>query len=384
MTTTLKIKDERFYAVINYRDGAQYKQKWITLGLPVKNNKRKAEAMVDKIRQEYEERYALPAGDMKYVAYLRQWLEKKKTCVQLSTWEGYQNSIEGHIIPYFEKMNLSLRDLKPHHFQDYYQYKYSGGRLDSKKGGLSVKSLKHHKVVIIAPLNDAVLSELIQRNPAAMVKLPAKDISYKEKVFLDVASANKVLLAFQGSPLQAAVYTTLYYGLRRSEVLGLRWSAVDFENNTLSINHTVVKNRTVVEKDTTKSQCSFHTYVLIEDVKEVLLRQREWQNKNRAEFGTAYHESDYIFTWEDGTLFRPDYLTRGFQRTLKRAGVPMMRFHDLRHSTASILYDKGWEMKDIQNWLRHSSIDVTGDIYTHISEDRKGKMAAELNSTFKL
>lgn len=384
MTASLKIKGDRYYAVINYKEGTNYKQKWIALGIPAKNNKRRAEAMLDEIKREYEERYSTPAGDMMFVTYARQWLERKKTCTELSTWEGYQIYVDRHIVPYFEPLKLSLRDVKPQHIMDYYHYKYTAGRLDGKDGGLSIPSIKKHATVIKEIFGDAFIAEYVIKNPASGVKLPAKDVSTKEKVFLNSGKANEVLAAFEGHQLQALVYTTLYYGLRRSEVLGLRWSAVDFKNNTLTINHTVVKNRTIVQKDSTKTQSSHHTYMLIDDVREVLLRQKAKQERNKIEYGSAYHQSDYIFTWEDGTLFRPDYITRGFQRVLKAHGFPAMRFHDLRHSTASILYDKGWGLKDIQMWLRHSSIDVTGDIYTHIADDRRSKMAAELNSTFTL
>ncbi|MBQ7171925.1 MAG: site-specific integrase [Clostridia bacterium] len=384
MTAVLKIKGDRYYAVLNYKEGTEYKQKWISLGLPVKNNKRKAEGMLDEIKREYADGYETPAGDMMFTAYIKQWLIKKKPCVELSTWEGYQIYAERHIIPYFEPLRLSLRDLKPKHIQEYYQYKYTSGRLDNKPGGLSIPSIKKHSIVIKEVLDDAVLAELIVRNPANGIKMPAKNISTREKTFLTADKANLLLKAFEGHPLQALVYVTLYYGLRRSEVLGLRWSAIDFDRNTLSINHTVVKNRTIVKKDTVKSQTSFHTYLLIDDVKDVLLQEYRKKKENAQKFSSAYKNTDYVFTWEDGTLFRPDYITRGFQRVLKHNGLPMMRFHDLRHSTASILYDKGWDIKDIQSWLRHSSIDVTSDIYTHITEDRKSRMATELNSTFKI
>lgn len=384
MTAVLKIKGDRYYAVLNYKDSGEYKQKWVSLGIPVKNNKRKAEQMLLEVQRKYEDRYSTAFGDMLFSTYVKQWLYRKKPSIELSTWEGYQIYAERHIIPYFEALSLSLRDVKPKHIQDYYLYKYTSGRLDNKPGGLSIASIKKHSIVLKEALDDAVLEELISRNPARGVKLPAKNISKKEKTFLTAEKANKLLKAFDGHPLQALVYVTLYYGLRRSEVLGLRWSAIDFEKNTLSINHAVVKNRTIVEKDTVKTQSSYHTYLLIDDVKQILLREREKKREQKAFFGKAYKESDYVFTWEDGSLLRPDYVTRGFQRVLKRNGFPVMRFHDLRHSTASILYDKGWDIKDIQSWLRHSSIDVTSDIYTHITEDRKAKKANELNSTFTL
>ena len=384
MTTTLRIKSGRYYAVISYKEGNENKQKWVALGIPAKNNKRKAEAMLDQIKREYEERYSTPGGDVLFVTYIKRWLDNKKPFIEQSTWEGYQIYAEKHIIPYFEPLKLTLREVKPQHIKDYYNYKYTSGRLDGKPGGLSIPSIKKHSIVLKQALNEAAVSEHILRNPAEGVRLPAKDVSTREKRFLTSEEANEVLGALKGHPLEALVYTTLYYGLRRSEVLGLRWSAVDFDRGLLTINHTVVKNVTIVEKDTTKTQSSHHTYALIDDVREVLLQQRERQRRQRADFGPGYHVSDYIFTREDGTLFRPDYVTRGFQRALRAHGLPEMRFHDLRHSTASILYDKGWDLKDIQSWLRHASVTMTGDVYTHISESRKQKMAEQLSSTFTL
>jgi integrase len=384
MTASLKVKNDRYYAVINYKEGDDYKQKWIALGLPTKNNKRKAEAMLDEIKAEYEEKYSTPGGDVLFDVYVREWLERKKPFIELSTWEGYQIYAERHIIPYFKPLKLTLRNLRPQHIRDYYHYKFTNGRLDGKPGGLSIPSIKKHSIVIKEVLNDALVSELVIRNVAEGVKLPAKDVSTRERTFLTSDDANLVLKAFDKHPLQPLVYVTLYYGLRRSEVLGLRWSAVDFERGTLSVNHTVVNNRTIVMKDTTKTKSSYHTYRLIDDVRKVLLDQKARQEANRKEFSTSYIDSDYIFTREDGSLFRPDYVTRGFQNVLKKHGFPKMRFHDLRHSTASILHDKGWDLKDAQSWLRHSSVEMTGDIYTHIAESRKSKMAAELNSTFTI
>lgn len=384
MTAALKIKNGRYYAVINYKAGEYYKQKWVALGLPAKNNKRKAESMLDEIKEQYasidhvERDNASPL----FADYIRSWVKKKMTTVEKSTWEGYYIYANKHIIPYFEPMRLHLEDVKPRHIADYYQDKYVSGRLDGKPGGLSIPSIKKHSIVIKEALDDAVLAELIPRNPAVGVKMPAKNTSKVERKFLTVDEANELLRALEGHILQALVYVTLYYGLRRSEVLGLKWDAIDFDRGTLTIKHTVVKNLTVVAKDAVKTQASFHTYDLIDDVKLVLLNERERQARHKADLASSYNNTGYVFVWDDGTPLRPDYVTRGFQRVLKNSGLPPMRFHDLRHSTASILFDKGWNLKDIQSWLRHASIDVTSDIYTHITEDRKARMASELNSTF--
>jgi len=113
-----------------------------------------------------------------------------------------------------------------------------------------------------------------------------------------------------------------------------------------------------------------------------LLKLKDHQNENKKVFGNTYKESDYIFAWQDGRLYRPDYVTKSFQRVLKKHGLKKIRFHDLRHSTASILYDKGWSLKDIQEWLGHADIETTGNIYTHISIQRKQATAKSLEKTF--
>lgn len=143
MTGSLKVKNEKYYAVINYKDGSAYKQKWISLGLPTKNNKRKAEALLEEIKRKYEDEYSSPEGDMKFTKYIEKWLKSKRGSVEKSTWEGYQIYCERHIIPYFEPLGLSLRGVKPRHIKQYYLDKFSSGRLDGKEGGLSIPSLKN-------------------------------------------------------------------------------------------------------------------------------------------------------------------------------------------------------------------------------------------------
>ena len=384
MTARLVQKNGRFYGVICYKDEGKHKQKWKALGLPVKNNKRKAEEMLAQFKREWEEAYATPRGDMLLTTYIKRWLERKKSLVQRSTWLGYQAYAQRHVIPYFEPLQLSLRQVKPLHIKNYYEYKYTAGRMDGRPGGLSIISIKKHAVILKEALDDAVMEERIGRNPAVGVKLPAKALKVHDRPFLNLEEANELIAAFEGHPLQALVYTTLYYGLRRSEVIGLRWSAIDFERNTLTINHTVVQNYELIARDGTKNASSQHTYFLIEDVRRVLLQQKTLQDDWRACFGEAYQESDYVFTWPDGSIFSPGYVTEGFQCVLREKKMPAMRFHDLRHSTASILYDKGWDLKDIQSWLRHSDISVTADIYTHIGENRKFKMAQDLNHLLRI
>ena len=188
-----------------------------------------------------------------------------------------------------------------------------------------------------------------------------------------------MLDAFQNEEIGPIVYVTLYYGLRKSEALGLRWQAVDFDANTITINHTVVGNGHIVRKDTTKTYTSRRTYELLPDVKALLLKLKDQQDDYKRRLGSGYHMNDYIFKNPNGVPYRPDSLTRSFKRALARHGLPQMRYHDLRHSTASILVDKGWDINDIKEWLGHADISTTANIYAHISHRKKVSLAKSLN-----
>ncbi len=315
-------------------------------------------------------------------------VRKQKRKVEQSTWESYYNSTVKHIIPYFESLDLDITSLKPKHIRDFYDYKFNGGRLDGKSGGLSQRTIKDLGTALNGALNSAVMiDEIIIKNPDIGVPIPErKDSSYKKKefVFLNAEQANKMLKLFDNHRLKLLVYITIFYGLRRSEVLGLKWSAIDLTRDKMTINHTIVKNLTTIAKDRTKSKTSNRSYKLCPKLIELFKKHKEHQEKNKKLFGKKYIKSDYIFTWEDGRAYRPDYLTKAFQKVLKESEFQDMRFHDLRHSCASILYDKGWGLKDIQKWLGHADIETTGNIYMHISQNREALVADDMENTLLL
>lgn len=307
------------------------------------------------------------------------WLGSKEIDLQATTYEAYQIYVLKHIVPYFKELSILLTDLKPIHIRNYYTYKHKTGRLDGKQGGLSNVSIKKHGNIIREALNDAVILELIDRNPALNVKPPKNIISADRYVFLNQNECNNLLKSIKGHYLYELIAVTLYYGLRRSEVLGLKWSAVDFQNDEIKICHTVVKNISIIRKDNTKTASSLRTYELLPELRELLLDIEQKQKQ----FG-YYELNGYIFKDNNGKPYRPDSLTRGFQRAIYKAGFEKMRFHDLRHSTASILYDKGWSVKDIQSWLGHKDVETTLNIYTHVSSDRKKCLANNMSGTFNL
>lgn len=383
---SLRIKNGRYYAVIIYYDeNGKRQQKWISMNLPAKNNKRKAEAMLFSVVANFEKSPGqTPPKELpkmvKFTDVISKWLDSKKDVVEKSTWEGYEIYAQKHIIPFFSHLDLDIKEVQPHHIRSYYDSKFRAGRLDKKQGGLSIVSLKKHAMVLRSILSYAVECKYIDKNPAEGIKLPKKEAAAPERTFLNAEQARYILSLFEGNRLYPIVYFTLYYGLRRSEVLGLKWDAIDLKNKKMSICHTVVKNVTIIEKDRTKNEASRDTYVLIDEAVDMLKKIKKEQIEMRAFYKSDYEDSGYVFTWPNGTPYRPDYLTKAFQKTLANAGMPHMRFHDLRHSTASILHDLGWDIKDIQMWLRHQSAETTTEIYTHISKDRRKKMATELSN----
>lgn len=381
MTGSVQEKKDRLYVKLRYKDkNKKWTSKWVSTGYTTKGNKKKAEAMIPEIiaKFKYLEYGETGSGSILFADAARQWFETQKGRVENSTLEGDDIYLRVHILPYFEPLKLTLEAVSPKHIRDYYEFKFRNGRADGN-GGLNVQSIRKHKRVLNKIFGDALIAEQIKRNPVSGVPMPKQEQDF-EAVFLTAGESKRVLLAFKGHELEAMVHLTLYYGLRRSEVLGLRWKAVDFENNTLRIEHTVVKNVTVEYKDSTKTKTSAAAFELLPELKELLLLRQQQQQQNRETFGDAYIESDYIFTWQDGKLYRPDYITRAFQRVLKSNGLRKMRYHDLRHSTASLLYDNNWEAKDIQEWLRHADIETTMGIYTHISNDRKKMLGKNLSS----
>lgn len=316
---------------------------------------------------------------MLYSEYLTEWLEMKRPYWRSSTYESTCVYVEAHIKPYFTEHKTELSSTTAKDIRSYVHLKMTAGRKDGKLGGLSHASVRKHLSVIKQSLDEAVCLDYIPHNPAGAVKLPRVSTLTEKVVFLTKQEAQGVMDAFDGSIYKPCVVTALVYGLRRSELLGLKWNAIDFTRNILYIRHTVVKATSIHCEDNTKTPTSHRQYVLLPELREIFLRLMETQKT----IGT-YEKDGYIFKDCKGSPIRPDSLTRGFQRVLKSHGLPVMRFHDLRHSTASILFDEGWSEKDIQEWLGHSDIETTLNIYVHYGRDRKILASEKLIGMFRI
>ena len=383
MTGCVALRKDVYYVRLTYYDKNHCrKDKWISTSLSGRGAKQKATAMIQSLIDKYSylEKSEHPA---KMADYLKMWKELQINEVAETTYDGYHTYIDRHLIPYFKDLNLNIQDITAGHIFDYVNYlSNDGGRKDNKIGGQSTTSIRKIISILRQVFDYAVLYSDIKINPALQVPMPKKTNKKDERqVFLTAEDAQKMLDAFRDEEIGPIVFVTLYYGLRKSEALGLRWQAIDFYANTITINHTVVGGSHIVAKDSTKSYCSRRTYELLPDVKDLLLKLKDQQEDYRLRLGSGYHNNDYIFKNPNGVPYRPDSLTRSFKRALARHGLPQMRYHDLRHSTASILVDKGWDINSIKEWLGHADISTTANIYAHISHRKKVSLAMDLDKT---
>ena len=369
----LTLKNGRYYAVLNYRNaGGQRKTKWISLGLPEKGNKRKAEAELARLRAEFEPPKEVGdlSSDMLFADYLLEWLEIAKGRLAVATYSSYAAMIKRPVGPYFRQRNLTLRELEARHLQMFYS---------EMLRKVKPNTVIHYHAIIHSALKYAVKTDMLVQNVADKVDRPKKN-SF-QPVFLSAEEMQKMFEALRGTKLELPVLVAAFYGFRRGEVLGLKWDAIDFERGTISVIRTVTTitvdgKQTEIEQQSAKTKSSLRTLPLIGSFREYFLQVKEAQELNEQICGNCYnHEYDgFVFVDELGERMRANYLTSAFPKFLESHGLRRMRFHDLRHSCASLLLANGVPLKHIQEWLGHSDFTTTANIYAHL--DYKSKITS--------
>ena len=369
----LTLKNGRYYAVLNYRNaGGQRKTKWIALGLPEKGNKRKAEAELARLRAEFEppKKVGDLNSDMLFADYLLEWLEIAKGRLAVATYSSYAAMINKPIGPYFRQRNLTLRELEARHLQMFYS---------EMLRKVKPNTVIHYHAIIHSALKYAVKTDMLVQNVADKVDRPKKN-SF-QPVFLSAEEMQKMFEALRGTKLELPVLVAAFYGFRRGEVLGLKWDAIDFERGTISVIRTVTTitldgKQTEIEQQSAKTKSSLRTLPLIGSFREYFMQVKEAQELNKQVCGNCYnYEYDgFVFVDELGERMRANYLTSAFPKFLEDHGLRRMRFHDLRHSCASLLLANGVPLKHIQEWLGHSDFTTTANIYAHL--DYKSKITS--------
>lgn len=295
------------------------------------------------------------AGSLTVGEYLQRWLKDSvRGTVRASTYEVHRHMIEPHIIPALGR--VKLKDLNPVHVRGLYREK-----LDS---GLSAATVRKMHSVLRKALNQAVLDGLIPRNVCEAVTPPK--VERKEITPLDKDQANTLLEAAKGDRLEALYVLAVHTGMREGELLGLKWEDADLERGVLRLRRALVREggKTVLgDLKTAKSRRSVRlTRAAVEALRGHLERQMEEMER----VGSLYQPGGLVFATETGTLINPSNLrNRSFKPLLKRAALPDICFHDLRHTCATLLLSQGTHPKLVQELLGHATIAMTLDTYSH-------------------
>ncbi len=380
----LREQNGYYQMILSYKDvSGKRRTKSISTGLTVKGNKKRAEALLLETRKSFDPGISADIASSKDILFddfLLGWLEMMKNSIELTTYASYAMVIKNRIAPYFKDKEIKLIDLTPKDIQDYYQY-----GLNIEK--VSANTVIHRHANIRKALQYAFKTGLIDSNPADRVERPRKG-KYTASTYND-KELETLFAIVRGKKIELAVILGAFYGLRRSEIVGLKWDAIDFERKTLTIKHIVTEatldgKLTVIEKDRTKTKSSYRSLPLVAPFEELLHELKAAQELNRKVCGKAYVKDylDYLYVDELGERIKPGYITQNFAITLKNHGLKKIRFHDLRHSCASLLYANGVSLKEIQEWLGHSNISTTSNIYTHLDFSSKISSANAILSVY--
>jgi integrase len=287
--------------------------------------------------------------------YLDRWLsDAVRGTVRESTFSRDKGLVFNHIKPSIGR--IKLRTLSAHHLQSLYR-----DRLDSGLSGSTVQKIHH---VVCKALSQAVRWNLIPRNPVDNVKSPTS--STKEMHPLSAHEARQLLEASRGDRLEALYVLAVHTGMRRGELLGLKWADIDLDNSTVRVRRTLTRKGTGYVLGEPKTKKSRRTVRLTQKAVEGLRRHRARQAEEKLRAG-FYEDAGLVFASKSGSLINPSNLRqRSFKPLLKRAGLPEITFHDLRHTCASLLFQRNVHPKSVQELLGHASVAITLDTYSHM------------------
>ena len=372
MTGSLQKRYSRYYVVLNLKDEyGKRKQKVINTGLEFKQgNKRRAEKMLRDLLKKYEDTQITICNNILFGDYMIEWLKSREGEIETSTYQGYWHIINHHIAPYFNQRKITLQDITASDIQKYYR--------KLSYDGLSANTIRRHHANIRKAINDAMKNNIVACNIADRVTLPKAN--YKRINYYSEEMIEKLLEIVKGTEIETCVYLGVFCGLRRSEVCGLRWKDVDFDNSTITICNTITRGNTLIEKERTKTLSSYRTMPLENELREFMLNLKEIQKQDKELFGSEYADNGYVCVWQDGRSLLPEYVSHRFKEIIQKNNMPDITFHGLRHTCATLLLSKGYDIKLIQEYLGHSSVVTTGNIYAHVQFSSKVAMGASLAS----
>jgi integrase len=351
------------------------KQQWITAG----PSKREAEKQLAKLIHELDSGTFTKPNKKTLAQYLKEWINSVRGNLSPRTVEGYITIIN-RIIPSLGAVPIT--QLKPDVIQKYYSDSLTNGRLN-KPGGLSPLTVRHHHALLHRALKNAMEWGLIMRNPADAAHPP-----HPQPSEINIMSKDEIqafLEAAKQTPYFHLFHTILFTGLRRSEVLALRWSDVDLLSSQISVSRSIhqLHDGSYIFRQP-KSAKGRRTVALSSSATQVLREYREKTTTERLLSGNLLRDDDLVFGGSDGSPIRPNTITRAWSDLAKRCSISASRLHDARHSHASIMLKAGVHPRIVQERLGHSTIAITLDIYSHVSPGLQEAAAKQFDDALQL
>lgn len=399
ITGSVQINKGYYFIVFNmYNEYGKRKPEWHSTGLKVDNNERKnnqirkqAEKILNEelIRVNAENNFSNKMNtiaknskysNMLFSDYMLEWLENVKPKVVQSTYIGYEQVIKRRLCPYFKSKKIKLIDLRPRDIQDFINYLY--------KQRLKGSTIAHYTSNMNTALKEAVIAEIIPSNPMDRIESVKKEVYIPE--FYTDDELIELIEVIKTQKLELPLTLGIIYGLRREEILGLRWNAIDFKNKSITIRKTVGRGKydgvtQFLIKDIPKNKSSYRTLPMFDFIADLLKKYKEKYKQNEKIFGNTYIKDykEFICLMDNGELVKPDYVDRTFSRILKENGFRHIRLHDLRHSCATLLLRNGVPLPEIQKWLGHSNI-ITTQRYSHLDQNDKSIPANMIETKFNM
>ncbi|MFC1930892.1 tyrosine-type recombinase/integrase [Chloroflexota bacterium] len=335
------------------------KQQWVS----VKGTKKEAEKRLSELLNQLDNGVYMKPGKTTLSDFLERWLKDYAySNLAPRTAEGYETIIRQHLIP--KLGSIPLAKIKPEHIQKYYADTLANGRCDGK-GALSSLTVRHHHMTLHNALKCAVKWGLLVRNPVDAIDAP--HTTHTEMKVMNEQDLNNFLEVVRPTPYYALFYLALFTGMRRSELLALRWSDVDLLLCQISVARSMhrLKNGDIVFRPP-KTAKGRRSISLSPSTAFVLKEHREFQESLKLMQGLMLKDEDLVFSKEDGGPIYPNAVSNAWQRLAKKAGLNGIRLHDARHTHASIMLKQGIHPKIVQERLGHSTIAVTLDTYSHV------------------
>ena len=381
---SVQSKKGRLYAVMQVKKDGTTKPVWRALGLSEGANKTKVNKAFREVVAQYvqefweeQERGGRPPADIPVYDYLVSYLKRVEPELQKNTIVSYRSMTNGKIRRYFQRRpQLTVGNLKPQDIQDFYQSLFADG--------VVANTVIHYHALLRRAFQQAFKEERIDANPFDRVGRPKKNKFHGENYTQEELLT--LLHLARGDVIYPAILLAGAMGLRRSEALGVRWSRIDWEKRTVLLDTKIVEYRENGKKkvepvEEMKNKSSRRTLPLPDPVVEMLQVQKDHREVYRKMFQGSYNAQylDYVCVNQLGELLRPSYVTDHFRELLEKYGLRHIRFHDLRHTFASLLINQDVPLINVSNFLGHSDLSTTANIYAHLDKASKQASAAVIS-----